>query len=419
MYKKIFYVLIVCGLLLNCSSSKNIFRGDFKSYYESEVLPLNPDFKLHHVGAKNYKLFFQFSSDELLYERNLDNNELFADIGISATKYNGFSLSTRIDSVNTRISDQRVGELKRIIAGSVNIPFKLNHQQIIQTDYKDYVRGYKNKTYLAVDSSYNASSNYLLQRKADGLPLLGNYIESGNSAQISSPYFQSEEIKASFYNSEFELPAPPFSLRRPKKFNIEPLDVRFFRKNNEGKYEVDFYNNSMVRIQDNNYLGDYTVLKFYNGFPKVSTYEQMIEVIRYITSKDEYAELLSATDKKAALDKFWLERSGSEERAKKIIRYYYQRAEYANKYFSCHTEGWKTDRGLIFIIFGEPKSISKSLDSEIWLYGEHGKYNAINFRFVKSENPFSDNDFRLVRSEDYKPVWYYFVDAWRGGRIIN
>ena len=41
------------------------------------------------------------------------------------------------------------------------------------------------------------------------------------------------------------------------------------------------------------------------------------------------------------------------ERAKELIKNYYGRLQHANLFFTSYLEGWKTDRGMIFMIFGE------------------------------------------------------------------
>ena len=79
---------------------------------------------------------------------------------------------------------------------------------------------------------------------------------------------------------------------------------------------------------------------------------------------------MNAEDKKLALDKFWLAKAGSEERGKELIRKYYNRVQDANNYFSSYTEGWRTDRGMISIIFGKPNVVTRTRREEIWSYGE-------------------------------------------------
>ena len=142
----------------------------------------------------------------------------------------------------------------------------------------------------------------------------------------------------------------------------------------------------------------------------------MVKPTRYICSRAEYDQLLNSEFLKSSMDHFWKSKTGSKERAKEIIRKYYKRVENANLHFSSYIEGWKTDRGMISIIYGAPNVVSKSNDMEVWVYGDESNVNSLSFVFNKMENPFSENDFKLQRSPAYRSSWYKAVDAWRSGR---
>ncbi|HEX9615291.1 MAG TPA: GWxTD domain-containing protein, partial [Bacteroidota bacterium] len=55
---------------------------------------------------------------------------------------------------------------------------------------------------------------------------------------------------------------------------------------------------------------------------------------------------------------------------------YYHRVEYANKNFGHYMDGWKTDRGMIYIRFGSPDNVERhpfdmnTKPYEIWYYYE-------------------------------------------------
>lgn len=406
-------------LSISCSSTRNALSGDYSSLYRSDEVTFEPIYKLHHLGQNNYKLFFQFNSDELLYQKELNSNDKFSELSISATKFLGFGLGPKLDSVKTTVSDKMIGDRKRFISGILNVPFKLHRDNVLQTSSQDMVRQNKHVTYLSVDSTKTAAQNYMVRRFTDGFPILNEYVTNDATLELSSIFFQGNQLQVEYYNTDFGLALPPFSLSKPKKFDLEPLEKGTIQKNDKKRYTFEMKGFDLARVQDTIYGGDHSIVKFYSGFPKISTYGQMINAVKYITTKKEFSELSNSLDKKAALDEFWLERSGSEDRAKRILKTYYLRAEAANNYFTSHTEGWKADRGLIYIIFGRPISITKNASSEIWNYGEKGRFRSLRFTFVKIENPFTDNDYRLIRKEEYKPVWYYFVDAWRGGRVLN
>ena len=76
-------------------------------------------------------------------------------------------------------------------------------------------------------------------------------------------------------------------------------------------------------------------------------------------SNEEYKKLLNAENPKTVLDEFWLSRNKNESEAKQLIKTYYNRAKEANRLFSYAKEGWKTDMGMIFIIFGRPAMVKK------------------------------------------------------------
>ena len=71
---------------------------------------------------------------------------------------------------------------------------------------------------------------------------------------------------------------------------------------------------------------------------------------------------------------------------------------------------------MISIVYGPPSIVSKLSDKEIWIYGDENNINSLSFVFIKMNNPFTNNDFKLQRSPMYKSSWYKAVDSWRNGR---
>ncbi len=126
-----------------------------------------------------------------------------------------------------------------------------------------------------------------------------------------------------------------------------------------------------------------------------------IEQLRYIASSDEISgmkNLLSMEEKIQAFNAFWDSRDptlGTRENEAK--REFYRRITYANRQFRhLRREGWRTDRGRIYVQFGEPDQIDdhpispESVPYQIWHYYREGKYR--RFTFV-DEN--EDSDYRL------------------------
>jgi hypothetical protein len=103
---------------------------------------------------------------------------------------------------------------------------------------------------------------------------------------------------------------------------------------------------------------------------------------------------------------------------------------YANIYFTSFTEGWRTERGMTYIMYGPPDKVYKSLDGEEWGYRRQvvksswgGRYNVsedyLFFTFKQRNNIFSDNDYFLSREETLVTQWNQAVSSWRRGVVFR
>jgi len=116
------------------------------------------------------------------------------------------------------------------------------------------------------------------------------------------------------------------------------------------------------------------------GMPAtISDLELAIEQLKYIADRKEMQALKKSSqqDRWKAFEEFWKKKDptpGTD--ANELMDEYYRRVEFANENFSTFREGWKTDMGMIYIIFGPPNDIERHpFDSgykpyEIWYYYE-------------------------------------------------
>jgi GWxTD domain-containing protein len=162
----------------------------------------------------------------------------------------------------------------------------------------------------------------------------------------------------------------------------------------------------------------------------MTTPEEMIEPLEYLASVDEMAALRSSVKPKVALDDFWIGCGGNIEKSRELIRIFYTRTLYANYYFTTYREGWRTDRGMIYIIYGPPDKVYKSSDEESWGYKKSEiksswgtryqvKEEYLFFKFKKKDNKFSDNDYSLSRSETVVTNWDIATLSWRKGIVFR
>ncbi len=177
---------------------------------------------------------------------------------------------------------------------------------------------------------------------------------------------------------------------------------------------------------DSNVRQGYTFFNFGEEYPEMTTPETMIEPLAYIATQDELSTLRSSPKPKLALDEFWLARGSNIERSRELLRIYFKRVLFANFYFTSYKEGWRTDRGMIYIIYGPPDKIYKNSEGERWGYkkpvikSKWGSGYTINedhlwFLFKNTKSPFTTNDYYLNRSDATPTYWEQAVASWRKG----
>ena len=135
----------------------------------------------------------------------------------------------------------------------------------------------------------------------------------------------------------------------------------------------------------------------------------------YISTNNEIQSVLEAKKKKYVFNSFWLNLGGDINNSQRLIKKYFDRVSYANKHFTTFKEGWKTDKGMIYIVYGKPNNIIQNLNSERWIY--IGKRNQIQFDFNSKKNIFSDKHSQLNRHTNLQRSWYKQVEKWRIGKI--
>ena len=201
----------------------------------------------------------------------------------------------------------------------------------------------------------------------------------------------------------------------------------------QGTISVDFI---LPRLKEGNYRVQITGQRkdstiFYKardfsikspGYPHVKTIYELADAMVYITYPKEYKRLMSyhsPDSLKQAFDALWGKLIPNKNLAKSVINTYYSRVEAANKYFSSYKEGWKTDPGMIYILYGPPDNIEQNIDGMTWYYGSMSdNVNAFYFRKITSyDGYFPYHHYILIRSMAYMQSYMNQVDDWRTGYI--
>tara|TARA_B110000027_G_scaffold62370_2_gene67026 strand:+ start:1102 stop:2349 length:1248 start_codon:yes stop_codon:yes gene_type:complete len=397
--------------LASCSISKPVNYS-----IEDSKNSLHPQFLIYHNNESTSQLFFQVATEDVLYSRSTINQPFSAKILL---EYIVFQKDHKeiIDSGSILITDQYLKNKKARIDTNFIFNFSKSEEGFLDLRISDINRSREFRKTLSIDKFSESSRQFYMITDTSNQILFDDFFFEGQSILIKS-HFNNDKLYATKNKTVFPLSPPPFTKSAQPSF---PDNISFTEELNFNSKNIIFYdlpNEGFVFFQLDtlNDLG-FTLFNFHNDYPLLKSAEQLIPPLRYLTTKDEFDLLVSSINPKVAVDKYWLSNATSKERARTLIRVFYSRVEFANKLFSCHLEGWKTDRGMISIIFGTPSYTSLVRNSEVWIYGDENNIHSLKFVFDQKPNPFSSNDYVLSRNYSYKNPWYRAVESWRNGKV--
>jgi len=246
---------------------------------------------------------------------------------------------------------------------------------------------------------------------------------TGATGIINKPYLSSKNeytihgsgsgkpMRVSFYKNVFNPASPPF-------VESESAVDRFlfhdstFTVGNEMK--IRFTSPGLYLLQEDTTVAEGIAFRSTTDvYPKYTRVEDLVSPLIYVCAKEEFDQLKNAKGDKAKFDKVILDITKDKERAKNFMRNYFRRVELANQYFSSYKEGWKTDRGMIYLIYGTPDEVIKTAQNETWNY----KNPKQSFTFVKTGSIYDPDYFVLIRERRFTETWFNTIDLWRKSRF--
>ena len=239
-------------------------------------------------------------------------------------------------------------------------------------------------------------------------------------------------------------PARPLSGREHRNYSLEKKGLDYAKTetiqstkrtlNSSGNVTIE---NSYVNLPVGNYRLEVTVRNDSKvlfevrdfgirseNYPQVKNARELAAPLYYLMDENEYEEMMSISAQdslKKVVDSFWLNNIQNPSKAKEIIRMYYDRVESANQRFGNFKEGWKTDPGMIFILFGSPLYYDSGFGEMTWYYEFDTSIDKRGFYFKDSRfgnNKFPFQNYHLERAKDYFGLEFKQIQSWRDGSIL-
>lgn len=412
--------VLMMGFLLfgGCTLNRNLSSSNLHEIYRNDNSP-SPSFRIYHLNDSVARVYFKINSSKLLYAKKEGEKYSKSNVKFSYHIYDGYDSETFTDSASIRFSDFGFSEPARELIGNFEIPMSNNLDRLIEIETTDLYRQKSDRAFLPIlRKSKYSRQHFLLTDPETGTPFFEPYFTIGQKVRITYSG-EASKLYGRHYQRQFPIALAPFALYNPKPFNYAADSLFTLPFSDSNTVDFLYSDSGFFHFSTNAQVKTgLSLFEFGKSFPRSTSAEDLLFPLRFVMTRTEFMELRSNPNPKEALDNFWLTSTPNPDRAKELIRKYYKRVEEANRHFTSYMEGWQTDRGMIYIVFGPPNIIYKSANSESWVYGEENNYMSLTLNFIKVNNPFTSNDFRLNRSPIYKNNWYRAVESWRQGRVL-
>jgi GWxTD domain-containing protein len=418
-------------VLVSCTTTKKA-AVDFKdlSYlYNPTKSSIKPRFSVYNETDESSVLSVKFFATDLLFSEANSQGVPMAQILITVKLYN--ITNGRLLADTAFIDADIVKEPSRQ-EYVYKLPLKVGHGSDYMAEVKvlDKLRAEVIQSFVTFNTrSYNNKYSFIARGHIFKNELFNPVVKVYEYVNLLYPSKPIDSLYISYYKLLTEIPYPPSMLLPEKIIDYEPdtvvalpysdtLPIMFPK---EGVY----FCSTEREAEDG-----YTFYNFGETYPSMTDPAVMIKPLAYLASEEEMNQMLSSARQKVALDEFWIKCGGNIDKSRELIRIYYTRILYSNYYFTSFKEGWRTERGMIYTIYGPPDKVYKNSEQESWGYRKpvlksswggryHLKEEYLFFNFRNRQNRYSDNDFYLSRSETLVTYWDKAVASWRKGIVFR
>ncbi len=387
-FMRIFFAVLLSAFFYACGGSDILLHNrPLNSVQNASRTHLN----VVHIGEKSYLLIrsevANFSAQILAYNE-YDGNDKIWELAFSDPAPCSFAPDCRCVELPEVPARARLYALHVIIQNSAT--------KYVYSDLLPVNRYQDNAQTLHIFDD----KNQLRSQK---------YLPAGTKLRFSHKGDSVQRFFLRHYPAAQLVAAAPHNEDRTQIFNPLTAAARTFRIERDSFFTLAEEGTYFLQTDSSSNKGVLFICTD-GDYPKITRLGELIEAMRYITKNEEYERLTTSEDQKAELDRYWLARSPDKERSRSLLRIYFKRAEIANAYFTAEQAGWRTDRGIIFVVFGKPKTIRKFAQHETWFYPQTTYRPAVEFVFQRR-----GEIYQLDRNQQYREVWNAEILQWRAG----
>jgi GWxTD domain-containing protein len=417
------YLLLTCGMLISQTDFDHA-QNDLEPIFHYDIIQVDSP----QPGMSRIYIYLKTSFDELTFVREDSIFKAKYEVSVTVEDKNDFQVDGKVwqesavaedyEQTNSRRSYCLTYEKFDLEASEYNVTIgftDLESQKTKTEKQKAKLQDFKKENLaiselafvrnLVVDSlgvkSFNPEiANYLSDLAKNVFVYFEIYTKDENDKNFEISYVIKNAKRKKLYEDTYKRRVD--GTRTLEYFTLADRNL------SQGAYEL------TVKVVQPKYKAETTkrfIVRWANIPSTIDDIELAIKQLKYIAEKKEWDNLKKASkdEKFQSFKKFWDRRDpspGTEEN--EWMDQYYYRVAYANANFGGFREGWKSDMGMIFIIFGPPSDIERHpFDSdqkpyEIWYY------YTINRNFIFQDRT-GFGDYKLITQswEDWRSLIRY------------
>ena len=403
--KQLFIFLLL--LSAGCSVNKNPFSQNRASAYQFPQNRFLSGIDFFSLDEHNVRVEIKIPGRQLAFLPDLDGEKPRRRFVIRASFYSEFKRRKPVIITPIIIESADTDESVEFIA-RLKIPLSLGHEGLLKIEARDLqnkkgVIIYKNLSRKTIDSDLD----FRVQQK--GISNFQGWIQEGIPVQISFWDSTLTEFILSEFPKFKQLPLPPFSLDDSPKEDFQAVCRKNIQQASLDSLVIN--KEKILRVSSSKHPENGLILSVVEkDFPSFPNEEETFESHLFLMQKKEKQNNTS----KNIID-FWAMIGLNSLQIQSIEKAWTERIKQANILFTRSNSGWRTDRGMIYTIFGAPNTVYNNGNAEEWNYISSKGKPPLTFRFERCSNIFSQEEYCLVRKSEYATYWYKAIETWRNG----
>jgi GWxTD domain-containing protein len=428
-------ILVISGLsfliLLSCSTSHKVAidTKDLSYLYNPVKSSIKPRFNVFNETERTSILSIKLFATDLFFSEANPRGIPIAQVLMTVKLYN---ITEGRMLADTAYFDADIVKEEGRLEYVYKIPLKVETGSFYMAEVKllDKLRTEVIQSFIPFNTISDENRyNFIAQGNFMKNELFNPVIRKNEFVNLIYPKKFVDNLFISHYKLLKDIPYPP-SILLPEKIIDYPPDT-IITKQYSDTLSLMFPDEGIYFCSVNRDSNEgFTFFNFGEEFPTMTSPLTMIEPLAYLASEEEMSSMRSSERPKLALDEFWIKCGGNVDKSRELIRIFYTRILYSNYYFTSFKEGWRTERGMIYTLYGPPDKVYKNSEGEMWGYRKpvlksswggriHLKEDYLYFNFKIRQNNYSENDYYLSRNETLVTYWDRAVASWRNGLVFR